>query len=145
MADLELRRQRFLYVRAWLRMTFHDIGDLQSKRRLSKAPTISCHSREPIRGSTEEGKFNAQISEKSRIFDSKVSILDVQTAGNVNFRVDFPGEKGSKVAHLSSNASFLCTSSSGARPMCYWRKHKKIQCLRTVESSSRGSKTASFS
>ena len=49
----------------------------------------------------------------------------MQTAGNVDFRVDFPGEKGSKVAYLSSNASFLCTSSSGARPMCYTGENTK--------------------
>ena len=133
---------QFLRVKGCPRMTSPGAGDLQSKSR-SKANFSSFWSRSGARRRRASLMLKFR---KNELFWLKSQYFRCANSRKRQFQnLDFPGEKGSKVLlNLSSNASFLCTSSSGARPMCYWRKHKKIQCLRTVESSSRGWKKAIF-
>ena len=140
MAHLERRILQFLRVKGCPRMTVPDAGELQSKS-CSKANFSSFWSRSggQRRRATLMLKFR-----KIEIFWLKSQYFRCANSRKRQFQGRFYGGKRVESGVFVVKCVILCTSSSGARPMCYWRKHKKIQCLRTVESSSRGWKKAIF-
>ena len=144
MADLELRRQRFLYVRGWFRMTSPEAGDLQSKSR-SKANFSSFWSRSGGR------RRRATLMLKFRKIEMiwlKSWCFGCANSRKRRFQGRFSGgkrvESGVSLVKCVNSVHVQLRSPTNVLLESYWRKRKKIQCLHAEESSSRGWKKALF-